>query len=164
MRDFQTKIGQWISWICLSMVLLICSDVLMRYLFSTSKTWIIDLEWQLFSLLFLWGAGATWLADKHVRVDLFYTNWSAKRKALVNIAGTVLFLLPWCAIIIYTSASYAWQSIRIGEGSPDPNGLGAKYLIKSAIAVGYFLLGLAGVSKLIQDIRFIIAAHQTKIF
>lgn len=163
MSNIQTKIGHWISWLCLLLVLLICTDVFFRYVFNSSKTWMIDLEWQLFSLLFLWSAGSTWLADKHVRVDLFYSNWSLKRKAFINIVGTVLFLLPWCAIIIYSSASYAWQSLRIGEGSPDPNGLGARYLIKSAIVIGYLLLGIAGVTKLLQDIRVIISNPDTKI-
>lgn len=106
-ESIQTKMGQWISWTCLLLVLLICCDVLLRYVLNTSKTWMVDLEWQLFSLLFLWWAGATWLADKHVQVDLFYSNWSLKRKVLVNNVGTVFLLLPWCAIIIFTSASYA---------------------------------------------------------
>jgi TRAP-type mannitol/chloroaromatic compound transport system permease small subunit len=106
-ESIQTKMGQWISWTCLLLVLLICCDVFLRYVLNTSKTWMVDLEWQLFSLLFLWWAGATWLADKHVQVDLFYSNWSLKRKVLVNNVGTVFLLLPWCAIIIFTSASYA---------------------------------------------------------
>lgn len=147
------KIGQAGSWLSLLLVLLICVDVLLRYLFNTSRTWIIDLEWHLFALLFLLGGAGTWLSDKHVRVDLFYSLWPDRRKAWVDFLGTLFFLLPWCGMMIWTTARYALQSWQIGEGSPDPNGLPARYLIKLVMLIAFVLLFLAALIRLKEDLQ-----------
>jgi len=146
------RLGESISWLSLALVLLITGDVLLRYAFNTTRTWIIDLEWHLFSLIFLFGAAGTWLKDKHVRVDLFYARWTPRRQALINILGTVFFLLPWCGILIWTSARYALASWTVGEGSPDPNGLPARYLIKGAILLGFILLGVSALVRLRDEV------------
>lgn len=148
-----SRIGRLSSWLSLSLVLLITVDVLLRYLLQTTRTWIIDLEWHLFALLFLLGGAGTWLADKHVRVDLFYGTWTERRQTWVNIMGSLLFLLPWCGMMIWTTWRYASQSWMAGEGSPDPNGLPARYLIKAAMVVGFVMLFLAGLIRLREDIR-----------
>lgn len=128
-------------------------DIVLRYGFKVSFTWIIDLEWYLFSILFLWGASSTWLEDKHVRVDVFYTLWPKRKKARLNVIGSLIFLIPWCVMGIITSSQYAWMSFTVGEGSPDPNGLGARYLIKFAITIGYILLLISAIIRLLDFIK-----------
>ena len=112
------QIGQFISWISLILILLICVDVFMRYFLNTSKIWMVELEWHLFSVLFLVGASYTLLHDKHVRVDLFYENYSPKRKRIVNALGILILIIPWCLIILTTSWDYALNSFSFQEGSP----------------------------------------------
>ncbi len=144
-------IGRAVSWLTTALVALVVVDVIFRYLFNTSKAWTIELEWHLFALIFLLGAGYAFKHDRHVRVDLFYSRFSKKDQALVNLVGGVIFLIPWCLLVIYSAWGYALQSFRIGEGSPDPGGLPALYIIKFSIVLGVFLLMLQGIANIIQS-------------
>jgi len=111
----------------------------------------MELQWHLFALIFLLGAGFTLRNEKHVRVDLFYHDFQRKDKALVNLIGTIVFLIPMCLVLIYVGFYYAYESYSISEGSPDPGGLPFRFVIKSMISVGMFLLLLQGLSLLIQS-------------
>lgn len=135
-------VGRTVAWLTTFLVLLVCFDVAQRSLFNTTAAWVMELEWHLFALIFLLGAGYSLKHDRHVRVDLFYAKFSEKDKALVNLLGTLLFLIPWCVLIIYFSFFYALDAYQIGEGSPDPGGLPARYIIKFAITIGIGLLFL----------------------
>jgi len=112
----------------------------------------MELEWHLFALVFLIGAGYAFKHDRHVRVDLFYAKFTPKDRALVNLIGGLIFLVPWCILIIYVSYDYAHVSFLIRETSPDPGGLPARYIIKFAITVGVSLLLLQGISSIIQSL------------
>jgi TRAP-type mannitol/chloroaromatic compound transport system permease small subunit len=150
------RVGQAVSWLTTILVILVCFDVIVRYIFSDTSAWIMELEWHLFALVFLLGAGYTYKHDKHVRVDLFYTNLSKRDQAWVDLVGNVVFLLPWCLLIIYAASKYAYSSFLIRETSPDPGGLPALYLIKFAVVAGIALLLLQAISKIIQSIYVII--------
>ena len=147
------RIGRAISWLSLGLVLVVLVDVAMRYIFRYTQTWMIELEWHLYAALFLLSAGYTLLHDKHVRVDLFYARYSVKRKAWVDLIGHTLLLLPWCYVVITTGYRYMVNSWYIREGSDQPGGLPARYVIKSAIAIGFVLLLLQGVSQIIKGIE-----------
>lgn len=146
---FNEKIGRAVAWLSALLVLLVCYEVLSRSLGRTYN-WLTELEWHVFALLFLLGAGYAFKHDRHVRVDLFYSRFSAKDQALVNLVGNLLFLIPWCIVIGYFSFFYALESWRINEGSPDPGGLPARYIIKFSIVAGMFLLLLQGVADSIR--------------
>jgi TRAP-type mannitol/chloroaromatic compound transport system permease small subunit len=126
---------------------LVCFDVIRRWLFNDTEAWIMELEWHLFALVFLFGAGYTLKHDKHVRVDLFYASFSERDKAWVNLLGTLFFLLPWCVLIVIVSWGYGMESWSVKEGSPDPGGLPARYMIKFAIPIGISLLLLQGLAE-----------------
>lgn len=140
------NIGRGISWLNTLLVVIICYDVTARYLFNTSSAGIVELEWHLFSFIFLLGAAYALLHDRHVRVDVFYQNFSEKKKAWVNLIGTLLFLMPFCIITISTSLKFTANAFAINEGSPDPGGLPARYIVKAAIPLGFCLLLLQAVS------------------
>jgi len=144
-------VGRAVSWLNTLLVLLVMFDVVTRYVFSDSAAWIMELEWHFFALVFLLGAGYAFKHDRHVRVDLFYARMSRRDRALVNLVGNIVFLAPWCIVIIYAAFQYAMVSYRVGETSPDPGGLPARYLIKFAIAVGVSLLLLQAVSGIIDS-------------
>ena len=144
------KLGRWCSWLTLGLVILVCIDVVIRYVFSDSSAWIMELEWHIFSLIFLLGAAYALKNDRHVRVDLFYAKFNPKDKALVNLIGHLFFLIPWCCIIIVYSFEYALTAYQIGETSPDPGGLPARYIIKFSITLGITLLLFQAIGEVIR--------------
>jgi TRAP-type mannitol/chloroaromatic compound transport system permease small subunit len=132
-------------------VLVVALDVMLRYVFHKGGSTLSELEWHLFSIIFLLCAGFALKHDKHVRVDVFYANFSPKQKAWVDLVGTFVFLIPFCVMIILKSLPYIEISWRYNEGSPDPSGLPWRWLIKSAIPLGMFFLLLQGVSLAIKS-------------
>ena len=94
-----------VSWLTTVLVILVCFDVITRYLFSDTSAWIMELEWHIFALIFCWAPVMRFRHDRHVRVDLFYADFSPRDQALVNLLGAILFLLPWCILVIYASLS-----------------------------------------------------------
>lgn len=140
------KLGYFAAWLTALLVVLVCLEVGIGF-FNASWTWLTELEWHLFSLIFLIGAGYGFKHDKHVRVDLFYTHFSPKDKALVNLIGNLVLLIPWCLVIIWAGVRYAYIAFKIGENSADPGGLPARFIIKSMIAFGFLLLLLQGIAE-----------------
>jgi TRAP-type mannitol/chloroaromatic compound transport system permease small subunit len=155
-EKISTFSGKGIAWFNLFLVVLICYDVLMRYLFNTTYVAIIELEWHLFSFIFLIGASHALKEDRHVRVDVFYSGFSPKKKALVNLSGTLIFLIPFCLIIIISSLRFVSGSFEMNEGSPDPGGLPARWLVKSAIPIGFSLLLIQAVALVLQSVQTIV--------
>ena len=138
------------------MIFVIVSDVFFRYIFSLTSAATYEIEWHLFGLMFLLGAAWTLDQDKHVRVDLFYQNFSPKMKASINLIGTLIFLIPFCGVTLITSIDFVQSSFLVNETSPDPGGLPARYLIKLAIPVGFGLLILQGIVVIINSIKTLI--------
>ncbi len=149
------RIGSWVSWLNVLLVVLICADVILRYFFNTTEKWVIELEWHIFAAVFLLGASYTLKHDKHVRVDVFYQNFSERRKTWINLLGNIIFLIPWCLVVIYASVKYANVSFSYLEASPDPNGLSARYIIKYVISLGFLLLLVQAVLDSIEKIKSI---------
>lgn len=145
-------VGKAVSWVTFLLVLVVFTDVVMRYAFKTSYVFTQELEWQLFSFIFLVGAGYTLLHDGHVRVDIVYQQLSPKGRAWVNLIGVLFFLIPGCIMVISTSSSFAYTAWSVGEGSPDPGGIPYRFIIKSAIPLGFVLLLLQGVSMGIKSL------------
>ncbi len=150
-----SKVGKLSSFLCFFLILLICLDVLMRYIFDFTLIWVIELEIYFFAILFLMGASYAFQEDKHVRVDVFYQNKSPKGKAWINLIGTIFFLLPWCLIIIWVSYNYAWFSWKMNEKSPQPGGLPALYVLKGFISISFFFLLLQAVANVLKSIQII---------
>jgi len=145
------RVGRATSWLTAVMVVVTTSDVLLRYVFNTSFVFIQELEWHLFAVLFLMAAGYTHLKGKHVRVDILYTRLSPRRQALVDLVFGLLFLFPTCFLLIKSSLPFVAHSWAVLEGSPDPGGLPARYLLKAVIPVGFILIGLQGISETIKN-------------
>ncbi|MEJ6697439.1 MAG: TRAP transporter small permease subunit [Saprospiraceae bacterium] len=152
-------IGEKSSYINVLLVMIICIDVFMRYILNTTQTWVIELEWHLFALIFLLGASYTLQEDQHVRVDLFYADRSIKFKAWINLLGTLLFLVPWCLILVNSSFNYATNSWMMNEGSPNPGGLPARYIIKYCMTFGFVLLLLQGIAVIYRSAQTIFTSN-----
>ncbi|AFZ66154.1 TRAP transporter small permease subunit [Deinococcus peraridilitoris] len=110
----------------------------------------LEWQWYLFSLVFLLGGAYVLRHNEHVRVDVFYARMTPRGRAITNLVGTLLFLIPFCIIMLYVNWQFFYTSWLIREGSPDPGGL-PRYPIKFAIVLGFALLLLQAVSELIKS-------------
>ena len=157
-QRFSELTGRGLSWLVLALVLLVGYDVMMRYFFLSGSIAIQELEWHLFSLIFLLGAAYTLKHDDHVRLDLFYRSrfMSDYRRAWVNLVCSLLFLIPFCILIIISSWPFVLQAYQFAEGSPDPGGLPYRWVLKAAIPLGYFLLIIQGISESLKSLSFIL--------
>lgn len=146
--------GRATSWLVVGLVLLICYDVAMRYLFQQGSVALQELEWHLFALIFLLGSAYTLKHDEHVRVDIIYNSrvMSDKKRALVNIFGCLLMLLPFCILILSSSWPFVENAFYYHEGSPDPGGLPYRFLLKGSLLLGFGLLILQALADLARNI------------
>lgn len=148
-------IGRLCYWLVLLMVAVGVWNVLGRYLgrivgTNLTSNALIEIQWYLFDVIFLFGAAYALKYDEHVRVDIFYKGWSRRRKALANFWGNVLFLIPFSGLIIYYSWGTVVNSWKIRELSPDPGGL-PRYPIKLVIVLALILLIFQGISEAIKN-------------
>ncbi len=148
--SFCDKINEWIGSVIVTsavfiFILVIFSNVVMRYVFNTSFVFMAELEWHVFAFIFLMGAGFTLLHDGHVRVDIFYSMMDKKRQALINFLGVIFFLIPSCYVVLTTTIPWVIVAYKIGEVSIDPGGIPARFLLKATLPAGYFLMLIQGV-------------------
>ena len=151
-------VGRGVSWVTTLLVVVVFTDVMMRYLFNTSFVFTQELEWHIFAFIFLMGAGYTLLYDGHVRVDIIYQRLSTKGQAWVNFICCFVFLFPGCLLVIYTSYGFAAEAFRLMEGSPDPGGIPFRFILKSCIPIGFSLFILQGVSLMLNSL-LVITGH-----
>lgn len=157
-------INEWIGkltyWLILVMVGVGVWNVIGRYLGKwigrnlTSNS-LIELQWYLFDIVFFLGAAYALKHNEHVRVDLFYKDLKAKPKAVINLIGIILFLIPFCGMVIYYSWGYvinSWESLEI---SPDDGGL-LRYPIKTMIIISPILLIIQGISEAIKNVAILV--------
>ncbi len=155
-------VGRGVAWVTLGLVLVVFTDVVMRYLFNTSFVFTQELEWHLFGFIFLIGAGYTLLHDGHVRVDIIYQRLGLKGRAWINLGGVILFLIPGCLMVMTTSWKFMANSFAILEGSPDPGGIPYRFIIKGCIPVGFTLLLLQGISLGLHSFMQLLGIEETK--
>lgn len=141
------KIGIFVAWLTTLLVLNVFYDTVMRYAFNKGSIGMQEMEWHIFSAIFLIGAAYTLKHDGHVRVDIFYTKLSVRGKAWIDLIGTFAFLIPFCLIVIYATKGFILNSWAVREMSPDPGGLPARYILKTLIPFGFSLLILQGIAE-----------------
>ena len=144
--------GRATSWLALVIVVLMAGNVLLRYLFSAGTVWAQELEWHLLSPLILFGMSYALLHGEHVRVDVLYAGFSARRKLHVDMLSALLSIAV-SVIIIVLSLRYVQQSWVVDEQSADPGGLPYRWLLKSLIPLGFFLLILQSVALLLGTVE-----------
>lgn len=145
-ESFVAFIGKGAGYLNLLLIAVIVIDVSLRSLFSLTGAWVIELEWHLFAVIFLLGIPYALQQDKHVRVDLFYEKFRDRDKRLVNLVGTLIFLLPWALVLFYTGWHYAAEAFFPGETSPNPNGIPYFFPIKAMIPFAAGLLILQAIA------------------
>ncbi len=145
---FQKNYIKWLESLTIFLLLLtifnVFIDVMLRYVFNNSSIGLQELEWHLFSAMFLLGIAYTLQKDAHVRVDIFYANFTPKKQAWVNIVGFFSFIAPISLIIVYYGSDFAYNAYLIGEQSGDPGGLTHRFIIKSIIPLSFILVIISG--------------------
>jgi TRAP-type mannitol/chloroaromatic compound transport system permease small subunit len=152
-------VGELLLWLVALVVLIGSVNAILRYLgrftgTSLSPNSAIEMQWYLFSLIFLLGAGYALRQDAHVRVDVLYVRGSPRTRAWIDLLGTLLLLIPFCVTTIFLAWPAVAASWRVREGSPDPGGL-PRYPIKSVILLGFGLLLLQGIAEALKRIAFL---------
>jgi TRAP-type mannitol/chloroaromatic compound transport system permease small subunit len=145
--------GHLCSLLMMLMILNVFYDVIMRYFFNQVSIGMQELEWHLFAAMFMFGIGYTLKTDGHVRVDVFYDNFSPRVKAYINLLGTLLLVLPVTCLIFYYSWDYTLEAYEMGEGSADPGGLPHRFIIRGVIPVSSIFLLLCALYVILEQIQ-----------
>lgn len=148
------RVGRIVYWLVLVAVLVSAGNAVIRYAFSASSNAWLEIQWYLFSAVFLLCAGYTLLRNEHVRIDVISGQLSPRARAWIDIVGTLLFLLPMAVIIGWLSWPAVVDSYVRHEISGDAGGL-IRWPVKALIPLGFALLALQGVSELIKRIAFL---------
>lgn len=147
-----TVVGTILSWLSVGIVLVCFTVVVQRYVFAISYVWMQDLYIWLNGAMFTAVAGYALLRDSHVRVDIFYRPASPRRKAVIDLVGVLVFLMP----AMYVVWAYAWpfvmRSWRYGEGSANVGGMPALYVLKTFILIFAALIALQGLAMILRSI------------
>jgi TRAP-type mannitol/chloroaromatic compound transport system permease small subunit len=145
-------IGRTLSWLTLGMVLITFAVVLARYVFGLGSTIMQESVVYMHAVVFMACAGYALVYNAHVRCDIFYGAASPRTKAVVDLIGTFIFLIPTCILIFWVTWPYAVASWAVLEGSPEGRmGIPAVFLLKSLILVFAGLLALQSVSLVLQS-------------
>lgn len=144
--ELNRVIGEVLSWLALGCVLVCFTVVVQRYVFHTSTLWMQDLYVWMAGAMFTGVAGFALMRDDHVRVDIFYRPASPRRKAIADLVGVVLFLLPFVYVVWtygFTAVSRSWSYY---EGSANIGGMPGLFVLKTFILIFAALIGLQGLA------------------
>ncbi len=145
-------IGQVFSWLSLAIVLVCFAVVVERYLFSTTRLWMQDLYVWLNGAMFTAVAAFALYRNEHVRVDIFYRPASVRRKAIADLVGVLVFLLPFVYITYSVALPFVTRSWRIFEGSANIGGMPGLFILKSFLIIFAITMALQGISMIIRSV------------
>ena len=153
--SFLELIIKWISYLAATalaiLVMLVVYDATARYLFNTGSIALQELEWHLFDVVIMLGIAYTLQRASHVRVDIFYDQYSDKTRHIVNIIGALFFILPFSLLIVYVGFDFVLISFSQMEASSDPGGLSYRFLVKSLLPLAFVLLIVQTLSEVYKE-------------
>lgn len=144
-------IGKWVAWLILVSILVSAGNAVVRKALNTSSNAWLELQWYLFGAAFLLAAAYTLKQNEHIRIDIVYGMFSRRVQHWIDLLGHVFFLMPFVVLMIFYFVPYVSLSFRSGEMSTNSGGL-ILWPAKSLLLIGFFLLGLQGVSEIIKKI------------
>jgi len=152
--------GKTVAWLTFLMVIVTFVIVVMRYAFNEGSIALQESVIYMHAIVFMLGAAYTLNSDGHVRVDIFYGRMSDKKKAFVNLFGNIVFLIPVCGFILWSSWEYVADSWELKEGSREAGGLPWLYLLKGTIIFMGSLLIIQALANILQNIADIFSPKQ----
>lgn len=156
---FTEATGRFISWLTLLMVALVMVVVVMRYYLELGSIALQESVTYIHAMVFMLGLAFTLKRGGHVRVDIFYRQFSPRRQALVNLFGGVLFLMPVCVLIFVSSWDYVLSSWAFSETSAESDGLPFVYLLKTLMLIMPVTLLLQGLAEILKSALIINGGH-----
>jgi TRAP-type mannitol/chloroaromatic compound transport system permease small subunit len=148
-----TRIGRLVYWLVLVVTLVSATNAVVRYSFDRSSNAFLELQWYLFSAVFLFCAPYTLLKNEMVRIDVLYSRLSRRTQDVIELLGICGFLLPFCIGMVYLSWPWFWQAYTRGEVSSNAGGL-MIWPARLMVPIGFGLLTLQGISQLIKQIAW----------
>ena len=145
------KIGAVATWLVLIACLISAGNAVMRWGFDMSSNAWLEAQWYLFAGMVMLGGAYTLKTNEHVRVDVFYSRYSERTRAWLDLLGAIFFLLPMCVVIGWMSWPLFTGSYESGEVSSNAGGL-VRWPVKILLPIGFLLLALQGVSEIIKRI------------
>ncbi|MGL1042948.1 TRAP transporter small permease subunit [Vibrio vulnificus] len=157
------RFGDLLGWLSSVLFILLLAnvvyDVVMRYVFNDVSIAFQEMEWHLFSAVFLLGIPFALKSGGHVRVDLFYERLSHRAQAIIDLLGTIFFLFPFCLLVAWFGIDFAKESYALGETSGDPGGLPYRWVIKAIIPLSFLFMAIGGVGLLLHSLNKIVNPH-----
>ncbi len=150
---FSKMIGFVASILLLLMIANVFYDVIMRYLFNDVSIGMQEMEWHLFSAIFLLGISYTLNENAHVRVDIIYDQLSPGKQAFINISGTLVFLIPFSVLITWYGFFFAKEAWLLKEMSGDPGGLPHRWMIKSVMSIAFVLVIISSFGFMLRSLN-----------
>ncbi|MBD3894189.1 TRAP transporter small permease subunit [Hydrogenophaga sp.] len=147
-------IGRAVIWLLLAAVVVSAVNAIVRYTLGISSNAWLELQWYLFSAVFLLGAGYVFLHDQHVRIDVISSRMSRRKQVWVDVIGIFFFLLPLCLFIVWTALPSLGKAIDTWEVSPSPGGL-LRWPLFILLPIGFTLLFIQSISELIKRVAFL---------
>ncbi len=143
------KLGKWVAWLILVAVLVATVNAIIRKVFSTSSNSWLELQWYLFSAVFLICASWTLLANEHIRIDIVNNMFPKRVRDWIDLLGHAFFLLPFTIVVIITGWPFFTASLAVNEQSTNAGGLPV-WPVKFLVPLAFALLFLQGISELIK--------------
>ena len=146
---FSERFGKLLSWLVLAAVVVSSVNAVVRKLFDMSSNSYLELQWVLFSIVFLWCSPWTMLRNEHIRIDIINHSLPLKVRSWIDMIGHVFFLLPFTIVMLWTSIPFFLASFRVREQSFSAGGL-PQWPAKSLIMIGMTLLLFQAISEIIK--------------
>lgn len=148
------RVGKGAFWLVLIMTIISAGNASIRFVFDTSSNGLLEIQWYLFAAIFLLCAPYTLQKNEHVRIDVLSGKLSPRGLAVIDIIGTLFFLLPMVVAVLWLSLPLVADSIKINEMSANAGGL-IRWPVKILLPIGFTLLALQGISELIKRVAFL---------
>lgn len=152
--SFTELVGKSTTWVVLVVALISAGNATMRYTVNWSSNWLLEIQWYLFSALFLLGASYTLLRNEHVRIDILSGRFSARTRAWIDVFGFIFFFGPMVYLFVSLGWPFFMMSWSGNEMSSNAGGL-IRWPVKILLPIGFALLALQGVSELIKRFAFL---------
>lgn len=148
------RVGKAAFWLVLLMTIFSAGNASVRFIFNYSSNGLLEIQWYLFAAVFILCSPYTLQKNEHVRIDVLAGKLSPKGQAVIDIIGTLFFLLPMVIVVLWLSLPLVAESYRINEMSSNAGGL-IRWPVKALLPIGFTLLALQGISELIKRIAFL---------
>jgi TRAP-type mannitol/chloroaromatic compound transport system permease small subunit len=155
-------IGKLCSWLWVVLIVLIVTNVILRYIMRTNYIAMEEMQWHLYAVGFLMALSFAMLHDGHVRVDVVAERLQLRTRAWIELLGILLLILPFVYVVVTYAIPFVERSYQIGEVSAAPGGLAHRWIIKSFIITGFVFIAIAAIARLMRVTAFLFGLPRPK--